>query len=77
MPAERRVISLLRFNQIYHFSDNKTYKCGGCRQRLSIKVGSIVEGSNAPLRKWLILDVAAHAKTAIASTQLAKDLGVT
>ena len=29
--------------RVYHFSDNRTHKCGDCRQRFSIKVGTIFE----------------------------------
>ncbi len=64
--------------KVYHFSDNRTHKCGECRQRFSIKVGTIFEGSKVPLRKWLmaIWLVTSH-KKGVASTQLAKDIAVT
>ena len=64
--------------KIYHFSDNRTHKCGDCRKRFSIKVGTIFEDSKLPLRKWFmaIWLVTSH-KKGIASTQLAKDIGVT
>ena len=63
---------------IYHFSDNKTHKCAQCRQRFSIKVGTIFEDTKLSLRKWFmaIWVVTSH-KKGIASTQLAKDIGVT
>ena len=65
-------------DRVYHFSDNRTHKCGACRQRFSIKVGTIFEDSKVPLRKWLmaIWLLTSH-KKGIASTQLAKDVGVT
>ena len=65
-------------NRVYHFSDARTHKCGDCRQRFSIKVGTIFEDSKVPLRKWLmaIWLLTSH-KKGIASTQLAKDIGVT
>lgn len=64
--------------KIFHFSDKRTHKCGGCRQRFSIKVGTIFEGSKIELRKWLmaIYLITSH-KKGIASTQLAKDIKVT
>ncbi len=64
--------------KVYHFSDKRTHKCGDCRQRFSIKVGTIFEGTKIPLRKWLmaIWLITSH-KKGIASTQLAKDLGIT
>jgi len=64
--------------RIYHFSDLKTFKCGDCRQRFSIKVGTIFEDTKLPLRKWFmaIWLITNHPK-GIASTTLAKDLKVT
>lgn len=63
--------------KVYHFKDNKTHKCGKCRKRFSIKVGSIFEDSKIPLRKWFVAVwlLTSH-KKGIASTQLAKDIGV-
>lgn len=65
-------------NRIYHFSDRKTFKCGDCRQRFSIKVGTIFEDTKLPLRKWImaIWLITNHPK-GIASTTLAKDLKIT
>lgn len=65
-------------NRIYHFSDRKTFKCGDCRQRFSIKVGTIFEDTKLPLRKWFmaIWMITNHPK-GVASTTLAKDLKIT
>lgn len=64
--------------KVYHFSDKRTHKCGDCRQRFSIKVGTIFEGTKVPLRQWLMaLWVITSHKKGIASTQLAKDINVT
>jgi len=64
--------------RIYHFSDRKTFKCGACRQRFSIKVGTIFEDTKLPLQKWFmaIWMITNHPK-GIASTTLAKDLKIT
>jgi transposase-like protein len=64
--------------RIYHFSDRKTFKCGDCRERFSIKVGTIFQDTKLPLRKWFaaIWMVTNHPK-GIASTTLAKDLKIT
>jgi len=64
--------------KVYHFSDGKTHKCGACRKRFSIRVGTIFEDSKIPLRAWMLAIwlITSH-KKGIASTQLAKDLGVT
>ncbi len=65
-------------NKIYHFSDRKTLKCGECRARFSIKVGTIFADTKLPLRKWFmaIWMITNHPK-GIASTTLAKDLKIT
>ncbi len=62
----------------YHFADQKTHKCGDCRKRFSIKVGTIFEDSKIGLQKWFmaIWLITSH-KKGIASTQLAKDISVT
>ncbi len=64
--------------RLYAFSDRKTWKCADCRQRFSIKVGTIFEDSKLPLRKWFmaIWLITNHPK-GIASTTLAKDLDIT
>jgi transposase-like protein len=65
-------------DKLYPFKDGKTWKCAQCRDRFSIRVGTIFEDSKIPLRKWLaaIWFITSH-KKGIASTQLAKDLDVT
>jgi transposase-like protein len=63
--------------KVYHFSDKRTHKCGDCRQRFSIKVGTIFEDSKIPMRKWLMAIWLINHSKGIASTQLAKDIGVT
>ncbi len=64
--------------KVYHFGDKRTHKCGDCRQRFSIKVGTVFEDTKIPVRKWLmaIWLITSH-KKGIASTQLAKDIKVT
>lgn len=64
--------------KVYTFKDKKTHKCAACGSRFSIKVGTIFEDSKVPLRKWLaaIWLLTAH-KKGIASTTLARDIGVT
>jgi transposase-like protein len=64
--------------RIYHFSDGKTFKCGDCRERFSIKVGTIFEATKLPLRKWFIaVWMATNHPKGLASTTLAKDLKIT
>lgn len=63
---------------IHHFSDGKTHKCGDCRRRFSIKVGTIFQDTKIPMQKWLmaIWLITSH-KKGIASTTLARDIDVT
>ena len=55
-----------------------THKCYECRKRFSIKVGTIFQDTKLPLRTWFaaIWMITNHPK-GIASTTLAKDLGIT
>ena len=64
--------------KIYCFADKKTFKCGECRQRFSIKVGTIFQDTKLPLCKWFmaIWLITSHPK-GVASTTLAKDLNIT
>jgi transposase-like protein len=64
--------------KVYHFSDNQTHKCSDCRQRFSIKVGTIFEDTKLPLSKWFAaIWMVTSDKKDIASTQLEKDLKIT
>jgi transposase-like protein len=65
-------------SKVYHFADKRSHKCGDCRKRFSIRVGTIFEDSKLPIRTWLLAIwlITSH-KKGIASTQLAKDLGIT
>lgn len=64
--------------RVYHFSNRRTHKCGDCRKRFSIKVGTIFEDSKIGIREWTLAVwlITSH-KKGIAGTQLAKDIGVT
>ena len=64
--------------KVYAFATGKAWKCAKCRQRFSIRVGTIFEDSKIPLRKWMaaIWLITSHRK-GIASTQIARDLNVT
>lgn len=69
-----------RGTKVYTFKDGRTHKCAAkeCGKRFSIKVGTIFEGTKLPLRTWLlaIWMLTSH-KKGIASTTLARDLGIT
>ena len=54
------------------------YKCRSCKERFTVTVGTMFEGSPIPLRKWFIAAYifSAH-KKGISSHQLSRDLDVT
>jgi transposase-like protein len=54
------------------------YKCKDCRERFTVTVGTMFEGSHVPLRKWFIaMYIFNSHKKGISSLQLHRDLGVT
>jgi transposase-like protein len=54
------------------------YKCKDCRERFTVTVGTMFEGSHISLRKWFIaIYIFSSHKKGISSHQLAKDLGIT
>src|SRR6185437_11599372 len=54
------------------------YKCKACKERFTITVGTMFEGSHIPLRKWFIaMYIFSSHKKGISSHQLARDLGIT
>lgn len=54
------------------------YKCKDCRERFTVTVGTIFEGSHIDLRKWFIaVYIFSSHKKGISSHQLARDLGIT
>ncbi len=64
--------------RVYRFSDGKRFKCSHCKKQFTVRVGTIFQDSNVPLRKWIIAMYlnTAH-KKGISSYQLAKDIKVT
>ena len=54
------------------------YKCKSCKERFTVILGTMFEGSPIPLRKWFIATYmfSSH-KKGVSSHQLARDLGVT
>ena len=54
------------------------YKCKDCRERFTVTVGTMFEGSNLPLKKWLLaIYLFLSHKKGISSVQLSKDIKVT
>jgi transposase-like protein len=65
-------------DRIYAPKNKGRYTCAQCHQRFSIMVGTIFENTKLPLRVWFgaIWLLTNHPK-GIASTTLARDLGIT
>lgn len=54
------------------------YKCKDCKERFTVTIGTIFEGSHIDLRKWFIaVYIFSSHKKGISSHQLARDLGIT
>ena len=54
------------------------YRCKDCRKIFTIKMNTIFEASNIPLRKWLYaMYLILTARKGISSYQLSKEIGVT
>jgi transposase-like protein/IS1 family transposase len=65
-------------DKAYELSRKNIYRCAECRTNFSVTVGTIFEDTKLPLRIWFgaIWLITNHPK-GIASTTLAKDLGIT
>jgi transposase-like protein len=54
------------------------WKCGGCRQQFTVKVGTIFEDSHIPLHKWLqAIHLLCASKKGMSSHQIHRMLGIT
>ena len=54
------------------------FKCSGCREKFSVRTGTIMENSRIPLKTWLLaINLMTTARKGISSVQFAKELGVT
>src|SRR6202047_684863 len=54
------------------------YKCYQCRQKFTVKVGTVFESSHVPMRLWLqAMFLLCSSKKGISSNQLHRTLGVT
>jgi len=54
------------------------YKCKDCKQRYTVTINTMFEGSHIPLRKWFVaIYIFSLHKKGISSHQLASDLGIT
>jgi len=64
--------------KVYAFADNIYYKCGACRKKFTVRVGTIFEDSKIPLTKWFAAIYLFASRTKpVSSLQLSKDIKIT
>lgn len=65
-------------DEVWRIRDGKLFTCKDCRKQFTVRLGTVMEDSAIPLRKWLfgMYLFAIHPK-GIASTTMAKQLGIT
>lgn len=64
--------------KIYRYKNGKLFKCAHCQKQFQVTTGTIYEGSNIPLQKWLLtFYLLSASKKGISSCELAKIIGVT
>ncbi|MDF2700988.1 MAG: ISSpo8, transposase [Haloplasmataceae bacterium] len=62
----------------YQYPVIERFKCNNCGEKFTIKIGTLMEGSKLPLKKWLLaIFLMNEQKNSISSCQLAKELGCT
>jgi len=62
----------------YRCADGKLFKCGECRMKFTVKVGTMCSDSHVPLHKWLYaISLTTSLKKGISSIQFATYLGIT
>ena len=65
-------------DKVYAFSDKIYYKCGSCRKKFTVRVGTIFQDSKIPLTKWFAsIYLFACRSKGVSSLQLSKDLQIT
>jgi transposase-like protein len=64
--------------KFHHITRDNIYKCADCEKTFSVRKGTIFEESRLPLQKWLAASwLLTSNRKGIASTQLAREIGVT
>lgn len=54
------------------------YQCNGCREHFTVQVGTVMEASHLPLRKWVLaFHLMAASKKGVSAHQLHRQLGIT
>jgi len=64
--------------RVSFLKSRRIWKCMGCRKQFSVKVGTIMEDSPLPLKKWLTcMWLIANANNGVSSYEAARSIGVT
>src|SRR5260370_2587075 len=54
------------------------YKCAGCREKFTVRIGTIMEESKIPICKWLMaFHLMTSSKKGVSSHQIARECGIT
>jgi len=54
------------------------YKCKGCLKQFTVRIGTIMEESKIPIRKWLMaIHLMTSSKKGVSSHQIARECGIT
>ena len=60
----------------YRFADGTLFKCGDCRKKFTVKVGTMFSDSHVPLHKWFYaISLNTSLKKGMSSIQLARVSG--
>jgi transposase-like protein len=67
-----------RNDKVYRIKGGMGFKCASCKERFSVRTGTVMESSRLPLQTWLLaIYMMTTARKGISSVQFAKELGVT
>ena len=54
------------------------FQCNDCRDKFTVRTGTVMERSHVPLHKWLLaMHLLASSKKGISASQIARNIGVT
>lgn len=62
----------------YKLATAGRYKCKGCREQYTVRIGTILEESKVPISKWLMaIHLMTSSKKGVSSHQIARECGIT
>ena len=65
-------------NRTGRMKDTQYHQCNDCRQKFTVRTGTVFERSHIPLDKWLYaMYILQTARKGVSSLQLSKELGIT